>query len=207
MDFTSSTGGFTANSATSVGLSGGTLEIAGAAGGGDFFETPTRAADLTFDSSSPLGIELANAKTNGGTITFDVSINEADIVWEGAGRPSNLEVQLTLASPDFDTEVVLLSVPGVGGTSSNTFSTDIVAGNGQQFNGTNGSINFNENPGTLSIGLKDSGDFITSATFTIDNFTVAANASAVPEPSSMALLAFGGAGLVWRRRKSKRTSA
>ncbi|TWU47794.1 PEP-CTERM sorting domain-containing protein [Rubripirellula reticaptiva] len=206
LDFTSSTEGFTASSAASVGFAGGVLQVVDAPGGGEFFEDSSRATRLDFSFASPLGVELNAAAANGGTISFDISIAESDITWAGAGRPGLLEMQLTLDSPGRDTEVELLSVPSVGGTTTRTFSANIVPGIGQQFNGTNDSINFNTSPGSLYIGLKDQGDFITTATFSIDNFTVSANAVAVPEPSSLALVAIGGVAVAARRRKSVKAS-
>ncbi|MGB7324764.1 MAG: PEP-CTERM sorting domain-containing protein [Rubripirellula sp.] len=111
-------------------------------------------------------------------------------------------MQLTLDSPGRDTEVELLSVPSVGGTTTRTFSANIAFGDGQQFNGTNDSINFNTSPGSLYVGLKDQGNFITTANFSIDNFTVSANAVTVPEPSTFALIAICGVAVAARRRKS-----
>lgn len=45
----------------------------------------------------------------------------------------------------------------------------------------------------------------TGNSLSVDNLRIT-EVTAVPEPSSMALLAFGGAGLAWRRRKSKKNS-
>lgn len=42
-----------------------------------------------------------------------------------------------------------------------------------------------------------------SSTYSLDSFAFNGTVTAVPEPSSVAFLAIGGAGLAWRRRKSK----
>ncbi|KLU06860.1 hypothetical protein RISK_001174 [Rhodopirellula islandica] len=42
-------------------------------------------------------------------------------------------------------------------------------------------------------------------TYSLQEFAFNGSVTAIPEPSSMALLAIGGAGLAWRRRKSNKT--
>jgi hypothetical protein len=201
LTFDTGTDGFIGTNGGTVLDESGQLEI-GAPGGADFFESGSRAATLNFTSGSAIGSEMALALANGGTISFDYSIAESDINWVDADRPGILELQLALESGGSrDTEVALVSVPAVGATRTGTFSADVVSGTGNQFNGTNGTINYTDS-GTLNfaIGLKDGGDFITDAVFRVDNFSVAA--VAVPEPSSLVILAIGGVGFIARRRRS-----
>ncbi|MDQ8206779.1 PEP-CTERM sorting domain-containing protein [Coraliomargarita sp. SDUM461003] len=199
---TGDTEGFAVSTATSLSqdsFNGGSLKVTGAQGGGDFYESSTRAAQVSFGASSPLADELALAYDFGGTISFDVTIFESDINWVDSDRPGILEFQLTLSGTGNDTEIGLLSVPSVGNSVTKTVSMSIVQGSGSQFNGTNGTINFDDaTSGSISFGFKDQNDFISSASFYLDNVTV----TAIPEPSTFAslagLLALGAA--VIRRR-------
>ena len=180
---------------------GGVLCIE-AFGGGSFFESASRAGGISFAPGTALGDEMALAFANGGTISYDIRIEGDDINWAGPGRPGVLEVQTTVEGDDRDTEVALLGVPAAGQTQTGTFTADIVAGSGNQFNGTNGTINYDDGlngngTGTIFIGFKDDGDFITDATFYVDNFSVVA----VPEPASVALVGIAFFGVVAIRRR------
>ncbi|CAD72863.1 PEP-CTERM sorting domain-containing protein [Rhodopirellula baltica] len=207
LTFNTGTDGFASTNGGTVTNNSGRLQIL-ALGGSNFFENGSRAATLSFMPGTALGDEMALAYSNGGTISFDYSISGDDITWGLAGVPAAgtlLEMQLAVGSGlSSDTEVDLFAFPTIGATTSRTFSVDIVQGSGNQFDGTNGTIQFDNSPDRFfALGLKDQSDLIDNATIFIDNFTVSANASAVPEPSSVAFLAIGGAGLALRRRKSK----
>lgn len=200
------TEGFVSNGpavVTQNAFAGGSLSVAGAPGGGDFFESDSRAASVSYSAASALSDEFlaayanATASSSGGTITFDVTIFGDDINWAGAGRPGVLEFQTTLEGIGRDTEVALLSVPDPGDSVSRSVTIDIYQGSGNQFNGTNGNINFdNSASGALHFGFKDGGDFINDATFYLDNVTI----TAIPEPSGVALVALAGFALIARRR-------
>ena len=207
LSFDTDTQGFADQNGTIAWTSdfGGQLRVTGS-GGADFFEADARAAILNYASGTSqapaIANELAAVFSNGGTISYDIRIEEDEIQWASAARPSLLESQLTFQGAGSDTEVALLSVPGAGQTSFGSFSATfaiVPPGAGNQFNGTDGTINYDgSDPGSFSVGWKDEGNFITSGSFYIDNFTI----NAVPEPNSFLLTFVIMIGVLSRRRRA-----
>ena len=199
------TEGFVNNNGTSVAqdsFNGGSLMVT-ALGGGDIFSPLSQSTTLTVPSGSPLEAELIAASLNGGTISFESFAQGDDFNFNGS-PPGLLEIVLNVGSGfSSDTEVLLQGVPAAGASSNATFSATVAGASGQQFNGTDGSINVaSTGPFSLSLGFNNGSGSIADGVFFIDNLTVSANTAAIPEPSS--LVGHGAiAGLALVRRKRR----
>ncbi|QDT11722.1 PEP-CTERM sorting domain-containing protein [Planctomycetes bacterium K23_9] len=201
LDFDADTEGFVLNSGSSVtqdAFNGGSLRIT--TDGGD----DAAAAQLNFAAASAIGMELAQAQSSGGTISFDVFVVADDQV----GGPGFYQSAAILQSDSngaaepgtFSRENEFLSVPSAGSQSFETITYQIVnAANGSpEANNSDGNLHYQgtASGGKIFLGINNSSGY-SSATIYVDNFTI----TAVPEPSSFALLGFAGLGFVVRRRR------
>lgn len=153
--------------------------------------------------TSGANAEIDAALANGGTITFDVFVLEADQTYSAAPGWFELVAVPQGEISGWDQEVLGIGLgaaqwPLTGGS----YSTDVImnilpgaaTGDGDaQYDATDAWRNFH-------IGLNNDGANMTNAVVYIDNLTFAAF-DAVPEPSSMAaILLVGGLFGIRRRR-------
>ena len=202
LTFDSDVEGFTANTATSLLFStefGGSMMIS-MPGGSNTTDASLRAAVLNFSGTDAFATEMADAAALGGTLSFDFYFREADQVLTdpAAAPPSLVEAAIVTEGSFTDRSIGLVSYPDSGETSMRTISFNITAGTGWDFNATNPELIYEDDgTGSFAFGIKDSGTAFETATFFIDNLTVAA----VPEPSSFAIFALGGVVIASRRRR------
>lgn len=149
-------------------------------------------------SDASVMAEINSILTNGGSVSFDVTVNRDEQVL--TGTPSWFEVVFTSNSNGggFHTETKSVTLPATAGASATTNVTlPIVAGAGVDNNGV-AEWTLGDTYRTFFIGLNNQAAAVTTAVVHVDNIRFA---SAIPEPGCL-MLAAGGvmAGLATRRR-------
>jgi len=156
--------------------------------------------DASFWGANGMTAEVNDALANGGTISFDILVQDADQTY--AAAPGWFEV-VTIQQGEFsgwDQEVHAIGLgaaqwPLAGGSYTTSISMDILPG--AAAGDANAQYDAGDTWRNLYIGLNNDGANVSNAVVYIDNLTI----SAVPEPGTIGLLAFLGAGLIARRRR------
>ena len=181
-----------------------------------FFSTASRYDFNTAGSNAAFDAEFAAALANGGTLSYDVTFNEADIDFETSatgGNPGWFESSAVADgnSTTFNTENFQFSPsydvnnPGV---ITGTVTQNIIAGpTPSPSDSFDGDIYWDpaSSSNRLQLGLNwdpvrvepDAG--VRTAVGFFDNVTISANV--VPEPTSFGLVLLVGMGLVSKRRR------
>ncbi|QDV72702.1 hypothetical protein [Botrimarina mediterranea] len=154
------------------------------------------ASDMPSDAS--VMAEINSILNNGGSVSFDVTVNADDQVL--AATPGWFEVVFTSNSDGggFHTEtssVTLPTTPGASATTTVTFP--IVAGAGTSNDGV-AEWTLADTYRTFFIGLNNDAAGVTTAVVHVDNITFA---SAIPEPGCLMLAAGGALSLLVTRRR------
>jgi hypothetical protein len=149
-------------------------------------------------SDASVMAEINSILTNGGNVSFDVTVNRDEQVL--SATPGWFEVVFTANSSGggFNTELKPLTLPATPGASATTTITiPIVAGAGANGNGA-AEWTLGDTYRTFFVGLNNQGAAVTTAVVHVDNIRFA---SAIPEPGCL-MLAAGGvlAAFATRRR-------
>jgi hypothetical protein len=149
-------------------------------------------------SDASVMAEINSILTNGGNVSFDVTVNRDEQVL--SATPGWFEVVFTANSSGggFNTEIKPLTLPATPGASATTTVTiPIVPGAAASNNGS-AEWTLGDTYRTFFVGLNSQGSAVTTAVVHVDNIRFA---SAIPEPGCL-MLAAGGvlAAFATRRR-------
>ncbi len=176
-------------------------------------------ATLSLTSTPQLTSEFQAALANGGKLSFDYIVTDTD--FSGLNNPTFGWFELVaVANSDeatgggWDQNVIGGDAGYFGGIPSGTTVKSVVLDIAASAPAGDMTLNFGTGSGWNEVLLGfNSGDGaatpppFTSATVYIDNLTVTANPVAVPEPTSLALLALVGAGVAVRAKSRKSSKA
>jgi hypothetical protein len=149
-------------------------------------------------SDASVMAEINSILTNGGSVSFDVTVNRDEQVL--AATPNWFEVVFTSNSDGggFHTETLGVALPAApGGSATTTVSLPIVAGAGASNNGA-AEWTLGDTYRTFFIGLNNDAAGVTTAVVHIDNIRFA---SAIPEPGCLMLAAGGVMAVLATRRR------
>lgn len=158
-----------------------------------------QATQLSLGPGTPVWDELVSAAANGGSISYDVIIQDGDQTY--TMNPTWFEtVAIMNSAGGWDQDVIAHGLADTDWPLTSTFTTtatlpiDAAAGaadDGNKFYDLSG------NWGQLTLGLNNDGAAVQSATVYIDNVTI----TAVPEPALNASILLGLVALARRRRR------
>lgn len=162
--------------------------------------------DTAFLSSNGMSAEIDLALMNGGTISFDVLVQEADQTYSAA--PGWFEVTTITQgqTSGWDQEVHGIGLgagqwPLSGGSHTSSVSMDILPGAATDDNPAAAQYDAADAWRNIYIGLNNDGTNVSNAVVYIDNLSVVAF-DAVPEPTSLAALMLVGGLFGLRRRRN-----